>query len=448
MPATNADALPIHMRRVVLEPSEELLDGGIHALLSADPAATAARYPQVARSDIVTWDELPGAYNRWLEEHYLPSNAHLSTFTPDGLTPLGFSRERLTVELIGSCGAVFLERAAQQMPAELDCFHTVQNHPIASPPERTPTLRIVVPPLRYMHPATLDDFVSHPDHERLFEETRRHTLAYLDSVADAAPGVPLFVLGFIEPHMNPAGLFFHAREKSNFKHFVRCLNDVMVDWCEGRSFAHFVDGDALAAAVGKIGVDESTQTYLSHRGPLDPEYDDCTDALWAFQPPPVARSYDVRSSAYSLAILREVVQRHLILRGVGRVKAVIVDLDNTVWRGLASDGVVGPWAGRPQGIVEALKVLKSRGVYLAIASKNDEGYIREQWNINGRRIEEAEFRGGRLFIADVRDAGNSYGIVGAALVQDGLVTPPGDLVPRDRDGHRRRLRTTARLALR
>lgn len=271
------------------------------------------------------------------------------------------------MELIGSCGAVFLEQAAQQMGPELDCFHTVQNHPIATPPAQTPTLRIVVPPLRYMHPATLDDFIAHPDHTRLFAETGEHMRAYLDSVADAAPGVPLFVLGFIEPHMNPAGLFFPARELSNFKHFVRCLNDELVAWCESRAGAHFVDGDALAAAIGMVGVEEGSQTYLSHRAPLDRFYDDGTDQSWPLQPPPVASSYDIRTEAFSTAILREVVQRLLILRGSARVKAVIVDLDNTLWRGLASDGAVGPWAGRPQGIVEALKILKSRGVYLAIA---------------------------------------------------------------------------------
>jgi FkbH-like protein len=578
VPDAPVESLPAHIRaRVIVDPLPSLLDGGIHALLTADPPATAARFPQVAPSDILTWDELPGAYSSWVEEQYLPANALLSTFTPEGLTPLGFSQDRLVVELIGSCGAVFLERAAREM--ELECFHTIQNHPVASAPERAPTVRVVVPPLRYMHPATLDDFVAHPDHERLFDEARRHMLAYLDSVLCAAPDVPLFVLGFVEPHMNPAGIFFHTREKSNFKHFVRCLNDAVVEWCASQASAHFVDGDALAAAVGKLGVEESTQTYLSHRGPLDPEYDDCTDALWPFQPPQVERSYDIRSNAFSAAVLREVVQRQLILRGVGRVKAVIVDLDNTVWRGLASDGVVGPWAGRPQGIVEALKILKSRGVFLAIASKNDEAYIREhwdeitgswsevpltipltlddfdvvkigfqpksqsvreilaalnilpdgavfvddnplereevqaafpeirvlgaemnyvrreliyspftqapvktaedavrsatvkkqaelqaaleagasedflaalklvcrveevvdrdsaagqrafqlinktnQWNINGRRIEDAEFRSGRLFVADVRDAGNSYGIVGAALVHGEVVT--------------------------
>jgi hypothetical protein len=201
-----------HDAGVLAEPSPELLDGGINALLSADPAATAALYPQVAASDILRWDQVADAYNRWVEEQYLPANALLSTFTPEGLHPLGFAAERITMELIGSCGAVFLERAVPEMGPDIDCFHTIQNHPIATPPAQTPTVRVVVPPLRYMHPATLDDFVAHPDYKRLFEETCTHMRAYLESVADAAPGVPLFVLGFVEPHMNPAGLFFHARE--------------------------------------------------------------------------------------------------------------------------------------------------------------------------------------------------------------------------------------------
>ncbi|HEY7633559.1 MAG TPA: hypothetical protein VH817_22850 [Thermoleophilaceae bacterium] len=312
----------------------------------------------MAASDILRWDQVADAYNRWVEEQYLPANALLSTFTPEGLHPLGFAAERITMELIGSCGAVFLERAVPEMGPDIDCFHTIQNHPIATPPAQTPTVRVVVPPLRYMHPATLDDFVAHPDYKRLFEETCTHMRAYLESVVDAAPGVPLFVLGFVEPHMNPAGLFFHARELSNFRHFVRSLNDELVAWCEARASAHFVDGDALASAIGKVGVDESAQNYFAHRGPLDTEFDDCTDLLWGFQPPQVARSYDDRSGTYSIAILREVVQRLLILRGTGRVKAVIVDLDNTLWRGLASDGSIGPWAGRPQGIAEAPKILK------------------------------------------------------------------------------------------
>ena len=44
-----------------------------------------------------------------------------------------------------------------------------------------------------------------------------------------------------------------------------------------------------------------------------------------------------------------------------------------------------------------------------------------QWNVNGARISAADFEaalegGHRLFVAEVSDAGNAYGIVGAALV--------------------------------
>ena len=95
---------------------------------------------------------------------------------------------------------------------------------------------------------------------------------------------------------------------------------------------------------------------------------------------PVLRSFDIRTALFYAAIVREVCTRLVVLSGRAQVKAVIIDLDNTLWRGLASDKVVGSWNGRPQGLVDALKVLKKRGVLLAVASKNDETYIRTHWN--------------------------------------------------------------------
>src|SRR5262249_29845227 len=115
-PGADVDALPAHLRaRVVAEPSAALLDGGINALLSSARAATAVIAAQVAASDLLTWDQVADAYERWIQEQYLPANALLSTFTPEGLYPLGLAAERITMELIGSCGAVFLERAVPEM---------------------------------------------------------------------------------------------------------------------------------------------------------------------------------------------------------------------------------------------------------------------------------------------------------------------------------------------
>ena len=63
------------------------------------------------------------------------------------------------------------------------------------------------------------------------------------------------------------------------------------------------------------------------------------------------------------------------LRQVDSVKLVVVDLDDTLWRGvLAEENDISPdrIEGWPLGLVEALLYLRRRGVLLAILSKNDE----------------------------------------------------------------------------
>ncbi len=64
------------------------------------------------------------------------------------------------------------------------------------------------------------------------------------------------------------------------------------------------------------------------------------------------------------------------------VKLVIVDLDNTLWRGVVAEGeeIDGfTNEGWPLGLAEALLYLKKRGIALAIASQNEESKIREVW---------------------------------------------------------------------
>ena len=230
-----------------------------------------------------------------------------------------------------------------------------------------------------MHHDTLDDFVVHPDHRRLFEETRAHLVAYLDSVLVGHDDTPQFVSGFVEPCINPMGVSFHAADLSNLKYFVRCLNDVIIEWCDVHAHAWYIDANETASMIGKNYADDGPIAHYAHRIPFDP-YDDWVERDEPVATVPVVRSFDIRSSHFYEAIVRDVCTRLVVLSGREQVKAVIVDLDNTLWRGLASDQVVGSWNGRPQGIVEALKILQKRGVLLAVASKNDEAYIRTHWD--------------------------------------------------------------------
>ena len=274
-----------------------------------------------------------------------------------------------------------VQAVAGQLGVAITSYHTLQNHPISSPPAGAApaTARLIVPPFRYMHHDTLDDFVIHPDHRRLFEESRAHLVAYLDSVLVGHDDTPHFVTGFIEPCINPMGVSFHTPDLSNLKYFVRCLNDVIVEWCDVHGQAWYIDANETASMIGKNYVDDGQVAHYAHRIAFDP-YDDWVERDEPVATIPLLRSFDIRSSHFYEAIVREVCTRLVVHSGRGQVKAVIVDLDNTLWRGLASDQVVGSWNGRPQGLVEALKILQKRGVLLAVASKNDEAYIRTHWD--------------------------------------------------------------------
>jgi len=78
------------------------------------------------------------------------------------------------------------------------------------------------------------------------------------------------------------------------------------------------------------------------------------------------------------------------------VKLVLVDLDDTLWRGVAAEEAEVPSIvareGWPLGFAEALMFLKRRGVLLGIVSKNDETRVREIWRrIYGSLIRLEDF---------------------------------------------------------
>ena len=124
-----------HVRdRVIASPAPELLaSGAINVVVTADRAATQRAFPHLNPADVTTWSELPGAYERWRSGEYLPFHAHVATFTPDGLVPVGDAVGEVLIEIIGSCAADRLHHAvstaAPHLPGRVRSFWTAQNHP-------------------------------------------------------------------------------------------------------------------------------------------------------------------------------------------------------------------------------------------------------------------------------------------------------------------------------
>ena len=92
--------------------------------------------------------------------------------------------------------------------------------------------------------------------------------------------------------------------------------------------------------------------------------------------------YRLFRDGFIAAVWHHVEAMYKTLRQEDPVKLVIVDLDNTLWRGVIAEGdeIDGlTTEGWPLGLMEALVYLKKRGIILAIASQNEDSKIRALW---------------------------------------------------------------------
>ena len=380
--------IPPHIASIVLDTTTA--SSSVNVLLSGGVMPVPS-YLLLPDRNIVTWQELESAYGIWMESVYLPRNALRMTYSPLTLRPVGEMYKPLAVELIGGCAAQELQLKFQQIAREAgfesSAVLTVRNAPLSVSVEDSSDIggsaanriRIVIPPFRYMHPATMDLLYYVEDQDLFFRETQDHLRLYLQSLFPEDTAIPCYVIGFIVPLHNPPGLFIDDEGISNLRRFVGALNDDIRQWCAIRPATFFVDGDALAQGVGKGSVDDGLVNFFGHRGLLL-DYDTALDEEFPVTGLSVTKSFDIGIDLYLEHLVREILLRQIILTSEAKIKLVILDLDNTLWRGLASDMRIGSWEGRPLALVEALLILKKRGILLAIASKNDEEFIREQWH--------------------------------------------------------------------
>jgi FkbH-like protein len=210
---------------------------------------------------------------------------------------------------------------------------------------------------------------------------------------NASHGVLTFVANFLTPQRNSIGCLFPRFDLRNPEYFIARLNErleALVTKCRN---AHILDLDRISASLGRRYTQDDAVTSNSHNAALMP------GKIITDRVEPMARLGDhfevSPRGAYPNAIWEEIVSMHRIIRQADAVKAVILDLDDTLWNGVSGDMVeVDPSMieGWPIGLAESLLYLKKRGILLAIISKNDEGRIREIWpKIYGRRLSLSDF---------------------------------------------------------
>jgi FkbH-like protein len=230
-------------------------------------------------------------------------------------------------------------------------------------------------------------------HEEFLRETQDYLARYLANVMqlNAERKLQSFVLGFMVPQQNPLGRFQPRYDVRNLMHFVERLNMFLAVEVARRENAYFVDTDQVSAGIGKKSVQDDSVWSFTHGTTLsDGDHDHDLNRI---EPPaPMQRHYSARWVEFFEALLHEIFAMHRTLKQQDTVKLVVVDLDDTLWRGVAAEGTLGIAEGWPMGFMEALLFLKKRGVLLAIISKNDGEFIKSEWdNLVQGQIALADF---------------------------------------------------------
>lgn len=219
----------------------------------------------------------------------------------------------------------------------------------------------------------------------LFDETMRWSRQY---------GMLTFVANFLEPQQNSMGRLLPRNDLRNFANFVARLNDVLDDWVRECPNAYTFDINSIAANFGRRYFQDDVLWGANHGDFLtDFDYVHDHDRL---QPQPAATSqYALNIAEFHAAWWLELRAMFRTARQVDQVKLVILDLDDTLWRGIPAETGAASFAtqeGWPHGLVEALAVLKKRGVLLAIASKNERSRIESIWRqLVGDRLSLDDF---------------------------------------------------------
>jgi FkbH-like protein len=230
-------------------------------------------------------------------------------------------------------------------------------------------------------------------HEEFLQETQDHLARYLARIVKLNTDRKLltFVLGFLVPQQNPLGRFQPRYDLRNVMHFIERLNVFLAAEVAKLENAHFVDIDQIAAGIGKKSCQDDMVWSFTHGTTLsDGDHDHDLNRIE--QPVPMQNHYAARWFEFFEALMHEIFAMHRTLKQRDPVKLVAVDLDDTLWRGVAAEGTLGVLEGWPMGFIETLLILKKRGILLAVISKNDEQFIRSNWNhlVQGR-IELTDF---------------------------------------------------------
>jgi FkbH-like protein len=208
---------------------------------------------------------------------------------------------------------------------------------------------------------------------RLMETTLRYNIE---------SGLLTIFTNFLVPQQNAMGRLQPRYDLRNPVHFFEELNKFISEEVKKYRNVFVFDIDLLARQFGKKFVQDDAVWSLAHNAVLS-DYDYEYDQQRIQPVRAMSEIYQLRLYDFVRSMWAEIVALYRTARQIDTIKLVVVDLDDTIWRGVLADESSISWnaiEGWPLGFIEALLYLKRRGIMLAIISKNDEKIVERIWN--------------------------------------------------------------------
>lgn len=234
------------------------------------------------------------------------------------------------------------------------------------------------------------------DFERLFDTVRERLSEALAEYMrwNQAHGILTFVCNFLAPQQNPMGRLLPRYDLRNFVYFIEKLNEALGQELHQYKNAYLFDLDQIVSTYGRRWMQDDAVWILTHGAALSAsDWEEDRNRLEPVEK--VTAYYPMQTHDFVLHIWTELLAMYRTIRQTDMVKLVLVDLDDTLWRGVAAEEAEVSSVSRegwPLGFVEALMFLKRRGILLGVVSKNDEEHVLKLWGqIYGDLIRPEDF---------------------------------------------------------
>jgi len=295
------------------------------------------------------------------------------------------------VMVIGSCLSASWPAILEGQRDECTAEHFLINHRAALPAEMPGAgaeydFHLIQIPLRQLLNERTYFNLPYSDaaaFERLFDAVCGRLTDMLHELTrwNRAHGVLTFVCNFLVPQQNPMGRLLPRYDLRNFVYFIEKLNEALGRELQQYENAYLFDFDQIVSTYGRRYLQDDAVWTISHGSALaDTDFEQDTSRLEPLEK--ISRYYPLATHKLVQHACAELVAMYRTIRRADMVKLVLVDLDDTLWRGIAAeeaDTSSLSLEGWPLGFAEALLFLKKRGILLGIVSKNDEDRARAIW---------------------------------------------------------------------